>query len=69
MRRPDRSTTRPDVIDLKARRRAAELQKQALRGVKGRRRGPNLSSPGVAWMLLLAAAVIWALVRWLPQAF
>ena len=68
MRRPVRPTTRPDVIDLKARRRAAELQKQALRGVNPRGRRPNPSSPGFAWAILFAAAVIWALLRWLPQA-
>lgn len=68
MRRPDRPTDRPGVVDLNARRRAAELQKQALKGAAPRRRGPDFSRPAAAWALLLLAALLWALTRWLPQA-
>ena len=67
MRRPDRPTDRPGVVDLNARRRAAELQKQALKGAGPRRRAPDLSRPAVAWALLLLAALVLALIRWLPQ--
>jgi hypothetical protein len=63
MRRPEKSTD-PNVVDLKARRRAAELQKEALKGVRPSRR-PALDGPVTAWLILLAAALAWGLVRWL----
>jgi hypothetical protein len=67
MRKPDRpDPRRPDVIDLNARRRVNELKKAATKSA-GRRRSPDLSRPAVAWGLLLLAALILALIRWLPQ--
>lgn len=66
MRKPDRPTNGPEVVDLNARRRAAELQKQALKGAGPRRRGPGPSGPLFAWAILLLAALAWALIRWLP---
>ena len=67
VRPPERPSERPGVIDLNARRRAAELQKQALKAAKPRRRAPDLSRPLAAWAVLILAALLWALVRWLGR--
>ncbi len=62
MRRPDKTSDRENIVDLKARRRAAELQKQVLKGARPTR-ASAVSSPLAAWLILLAASLVWALVR------
>lgn len=61
MRKPDPAPDRPEVIDLNARRRAAEVRKQALKVAKPRRALPEIT-PVTAWAILLAVALLWTLV-------
>ena len=65
MRRPARPPERPDVIDLKARRRVAELKAATTRKSARAAKPSALASPLAAWGLLLAVALAWALLRWL----
>lgn len=53
MRKPED----PKVVDLKARRRAAELQKQALKGARPAQKGFAIT-PVSAWAILLLVAVL-----------
>ncbi|MBW3560712.1 MAG: hypothetical protein KY446_09215 [Proteobacteria bacterium] len=66
MRRPNRPADRPAVVDLNARRRVVELQKQARKAARPAKRRPP-SGPIAAWAILLAIAVVWALIRWLQR--
>jgi hypothetical protein len=63
MPKPDRPNDRPDVVDLNARRRAAEVQKQALKAAsRSPRRAADLT-PLIAWGVLLLAAVAWTAIQ------
>lgn len=64
MREPKRPVDDSKVIDLKARRRVAELRKQALKGAR-ESAPPRAPGPLAAWAILLAVALAWALVRWI----
>jgi hypothetical protein len=63
MPKPDRPNDRPDVVDLNARRRAAEVQKQALRAASKSPRKPASLTPLTAWGVLLLAAVVWTAIQ------
>ena len=63
MPKPDRSTDRPEVVDLNARRRAAEVQKQALKAAAKSGRKPVAITPLTAWAILLLVAAVWTAVR------
>lgn len=61
----ERGPERPDVIDLKARRRVAELKAATARKSARPSKLPPIANPLLAWALLIAVALAWALVRWL----
>ena len=63
MRKPERPTDRPEVVDLNARRRAAEVQRQALKAASKSVRKPAGVTPLAAWGVLVLVAVIWTAVR------
>jgi hypothetical protein len=54
---------RPDVVDLRRHRDARERDARARKPVPPRRRFEMNSA--TAWLIILAAAAAWALVRWL----
>ena len=64
MPKPERPTGDPKVVDLKARRRVAELQKQARKTARPTGR-PRTFGPLLAWAVLLLVALLLATVRWL----
>ena len=64
MAKPERPTGDPKVVDLKARRRVAELQKQARKTARPTGRARTFG-PLLAWAVLLLAALLLATVRWL----
>ena len=59
MPKPDR----PEVVDLNARRRAAEVQKQALNAATRSARKRSSLSPSKAWAVLLVIALVWAALK------
>ena len=62
MPKPDRSRDRPGVVDLNARRRAAEVQKQALKAAARSAPKPAQITSLTAWGVLLLAAAAWTAV-------
>ena len=63
MPKPDHPRDRPGVVDLNARRRAAEVQKQALKAAARSSRKPPQITFLTAWGILLLAAAAWTAVK------